>query len=856
MDGKTGASAGSKTKRFLILSIIAIGLLCVVIFLFLGEYMKGYSEKSITDIGTLYMQGMSEQISLHFGTTIDLRLSQVEALTETITTDVSGDIREVLAFNSRARGFESLAFCSDGGTLDVIYGDSLSVTDPEPFLTSLLNGEKKVAVGTDGKGGQVVLFGVPARYDMQGGDCIALVAALPVSYITETLSLDYDNTLVYSHIIRGNGSYIIKSETAIGDNYFERLAALIEQTGDAGADEFIADFKDSIENDRDFIRVITFEGDRMHIHCSRLNHTEWYLVTIMPYGEMNEVLDDLNSMWMVVAVICCAVVLAVLITIFMIYLNMTKKHMAALDAARKEAERANMAKSEFLSNMSHDIRTPMNAIVGMTAIAAANMDSREKVENCLKKIALSSKHLLGLINDVLDMSKIESGKMTLNMDLISLREVVDSIVNIVHPQVRAKRQNFDVVIKDISDENVYCDSVRLNQVLINLLSNAVKFTPEGGSIRLLLDEEPSPKGPNFVRVNLLVEDNGVGMSPEFVKKIFESFEREDNMFVRKTEGTGLGMAITKYIVDAMGGAIEIESEKGRGSRFHITLDLEVATVSDVEMKLPAWRMLVVDDDVDLCKSTAKTLEEMGLSVEYTLDGEKALEMIADRHGRGEDYQIILIDWKLSGTDGITIAREIREQIGADTPILLISAYDWSEIEDRAREAGINGFISKPLFKSTLFHGLKEHMNAPADEAPDRREDEDDSVLEGTRILVAEDNELNWEIANELISDLGPTLEWAENGRICVDMFASSPVGYYDAVLMDIRMPEMTGFEAASAIRALKREDAGLPIIAMSADAFSDDIKRSLDSGMNAHISKPIDIKEVSRTLKRFLARAR
>ena len=512
---------------------------------------------------------------------------------------------------------------------------------------------------------------------------------------------------------------------------------------------------------------------------------------------------------------------------------------------------ANKAKSEFLSNMSHDIRTPMNAIVGMTAIATANIENTQQVQHCLKKIALSSKHLLNLINDVLDMSKIESGKMTLNIDQVSLREMMDGIVNIVQPQVRAKQQQFDIFIHDILSENVCCDSVRLNQVVLNLLSNAVKFTPVEGSIHIALYQEPSPQGDDFVRTHLLVKDSGIGMSPEFQAKIFDSFSREDSRRVQRTEGTGLGMAITKFIVDAMGGTIQLRSEQGRGSEFHVTLDLEVSTIQETDMVLPDWNMLVVDDDRELCESTVASLKSIGLHAEWTLDGENAVRMAEERFQRHDGSHIILLDWKLPGMDGIETARELRRRLGENIPILLISAYDWGDIEAEAKSVGINGFISKPLFKSTLFYGLRPYVDAE-ETVLEPLPEEHEADFTGRRILLAEDNELNWEIADELLSSLGLELDWAENGKICVEKFSAAAPGWYDAVFMDLRMPIMTGYEATQAIRALDRPDASLPIIAMTADAFSEDIQRCLEAGMNAHIAKPIDLREVSRLLEKYL----
>ena len=441
--------------------------------------------------------------------------------------------------------------------------------------------------------------------------------------------------------------------------------------------------------------------------------------------------------------------------------------------------------------------------------------------------------------------------MNLNMDQISLREVIESIVSIVQPQIKEKNQNFDVFIHDISTENVCCDSVRLNQILLNFLSNAIKFTPEGGSIRMSMFEKESPKGEDWSRICITVEDSGIGMSKEFRDKIFESFAREDNNRVQKIQGTGLGMAITKYIVDAMGGTIEVQSEQGKGTMFCVTLDLEKAIVQEEDMILPAWRMLVVDDDEQLCLSAVKSLKTIGVEADWTLDGESAVQMVEKRHLQHDDYHIILLDWKLPGMNGIKTANEIHRKLGDDIPIILISAYDWSDIEEEARDAGITGFISKPLFKSTLYYSLRKFAGI-ADEKKIEYEDKTED-FSGRRILLAEDNDLNWEIAEELLGEIGFSMDRAENGKIGVEMFENSDIGFYDAILMDIRMPIMNGYEATETIRALDRADAAeIPIIAMTADAFSEDHKKCLEAGMNAHIAKPIDMQEVVKQLKKYM----
>lgn len=841
-----------KTMRFLRNSAIFILILCVAIFSFLAFYMNGKSSGTITEMGTIYMSGMSEQISIHFEKTMGLRLAQVEELEKEVPPqEADQELLEELTYSGQARGFDYLAFYNTDGSFDMIYGENVKVTDPEPFFLSMNSDEKKIAVGTDSADEDIVLMGIPAKYRLDNGETsIALVAGIPVSYVKEVLALDENDSMVYSHIIRRDGSFVIQSSDAYRENYFERIKALFEEIDGEDAEQYVQELEASMSMKSDYSKVIKVENERRHMFCTSLPYSEWYLVTVMPYGELSKVVGNLNELWALMAIASCVIVLCALFIVFFKYMKLTREQFAELEKAREEAVSANKAKSEFLSSMSHDIRTPMNAIVGMSAIATANIDNVQQVQNCLRKITLSSKHLLGLINDVLDMSKIESGKMTLNMDQVSLREVMEGIVNIVQPQIKEKNQQFEVIINDIMTENVCCDSVRLNQILLNFLSNAIKFTPEGGKIQLSMEEEESSRGKDWVRIHLMVKDNGIGMSEEFSRKIFDSFTREDSARVQKIQGTGLGMAITKYIVDAMGGTIDVKSEHGKGTEFHVELELERAVVQEEDMILPEWNMLVVDDDEQLCRTTAESLKAIGVHADWTLDGETAVLMTEKRHRQHNDYHIILLDWKLPGMNGIKTANVIRKKMGDDIPILLISAYDWSDIEEEARGVGINGFISKPLFKSTLYYGLRKY--AGISEGGEQNPEEESKDFEGRRILLAEDNDLNWEIAEELFGELNLTIDRAENGQVCVEIFEQSDPGYYDAILMDIRMPIMNGYEATEKIRSLGRMDSDIPIIAMTADAFSEDIKHCLACGMNAHIAKPIDVQEAVRQLEKYM----
>lgn len=852
----------NRIKHFLMISMTVVSVICIAIFTFLGFYMTNRNDKTINQVGSIYMRSMNDRISQHFSTMVDLRITQLDTIAETLPNDGANDdqsnrlykdspsLRNALEYNGKIRGFESLAYYYNDRSFEMVYGTQVHSENVDFFHESMLDGKRNISVGNDENGEQCAVIGVPFHVITDDNrESIALVGRMSIEMISETLSLELDNTLLFSFIIRKDGSFVIRSAGASSQTYFERVEKYYEKVdGKDSVNQFLTELKASMEKEEDYSAMFTMQGERRQMYCSSLPSSQWYLVTILPYGELNQTIASQGTEMFIVAIACCLVILAILIFVFVRYSRLSHYQLVELNQAKKDAEEANKSKSEFLSNMSHDIRTPMNAIVGMTAIAMANIEDRGRVENCLKKITLSSKHLFGLINDVLDMSKIESGKMTLSVELVSLKEMMESIVSIVQPQIRAKNQKFDIFIYDITSENIICDSVRLNQVLINLVSNAVKFTPEGGKIEIALHEKESPLGDDYVRILLNVKDTGIGMSEEFMEHIFDSFAREDSKRVQKTEGTGLGMAITKYIIDAMGGTIDVKSTQGVGTEFNVVLDFERSEEKEEDMILPDFTMLLVDDDKQLCESTTASLKSIGVRADWTLDGESAIEIVRQHHAKHNDYHIILLDFKLPGIDGINTARELRKQLGNDVPILLISAYDWTDFEEEAREAGINGFLSKPLFKSTLYYGLKPFVDA----TPEKVEIVDSAVdFSGKRILLAEDNDLNWEIAYELLSDLGADIERAVNGQVCADMFEASPIGYYDVVLMDIRMPVKDGYEATDLIRSMNRSDKSIPIIAMTADAFSEDIQRCLDHGMNAHVAKPIDIKELTRILGKY-----
>ena len=490
----------------------------------------------------------------------------------------------------------------------------------------------------------------------------------------------------------------------------------------------------------------------------------------------------------------------------------------------------------------------MNAIIGLTSIAEKNIDDKESVKENLRKITLASNHLLTLINDILDISKVESGKLTLSPQTFSLVETVENLVNISQPMLKEKNIDFNFRISRMDTEYIYADKLRLNQIYINILSNAIKYTEPGGSVSVDMREETSQK-PDCVKITYIVSDSGMGMSPEFMATMYQPFSRQTDSRVNRIQGTGLGLTITKKMVDLIGGTIECESELGKGTTFTVTLDLPIAERQRDDMMLEPMDVLIVDDDEILLETAADTLESLGVTADRASSGQQAIDMIALRHAEGREYRVVILDCKMPGMDGIETIRHIRQDVHSDVPILLVSAYDRTEIEDVAKEAGADGFVSKPLFRSTLYDKINELLGTTAKSV---EPENDYSELQGMNILIAEDNDINWEIISTILDMYGITTERAENGRICVEKMASASEGCYDLVFMDIQMPEMNGLDATRAIRALEDPWASrIPIVAMTADAFSENVTECLNAGMNGHIAKPIDVKLVIKEILRI-----
>ena len=524
-----------------------------------------------------------------------------------------------------------------------------------------------------------------------------------------------------------------------------------------------------------------------------------------------------------------------------------------LEDACKTAQIANEAKTNFLSSMSHDIRTPMNAIIGMSVIAKANLDSPEKTQDCLTKINTASRHLLNLINEVLDMSKIESGMIDLSSEEVSLPKLIEDVMDVFRPLVAEKHQTLQVNANRVHHEKVVTDGGRLQQVLVNLLSNAIKYTPEGGTIGLRIQETPSfAKGKG--QYSFVVTDSGIGMHEDFIPHLFEPFTRADDAGIHNIQGTGLGMAITQNIVRMMNGTIEVKSTPGKGSQFVVAVTFDLCEESETDdAELAGLPVLVVDDDQILCESVSEILNELGMQCSWVLSGREAVDRVAAAHEAAEDFFAVILDWIMPDIDGLETLKRIRKKVGIDMPIIIVSAYDFSEIEDKFRLAGADAFITKPLFKSKMVHTFHKFCRIDRSDARSALRERSDAALDGKKLLLAEDNELNREIAVELLETHGLLIDTAENGSIAVKKFEASAPGEYAGILMDIQMPVMDGYKATKMIRSLEREDVRtIPILALTANAFASDIGKAHSVGMNDHIAKPIDIEILMEILRQWI----
>ena len=659
-----------------------------------------------------------------------------------------------------------------------------------------------------------------------------LLRVVPVSFFESRWVFpteEYDNAEI--SLIDTSGDYIVRGNSFKNMNFYE-----FYQAYNRSAPTELESMKNRLEGTPGNFEMTNASGERCLAAHARVNSTDdWIIVTMIPASGLGR--SFMN--WTIVAIITVGLLLLLAFNLLiMMYFN--RKLKAAVDSADK----ANRAKTDFLSSMSHDIRTPMNAIVGLSLLTEKNADDPTIVRENLQKMNRASNHLLTLINDILDISKVESGKLNMSPVTFSIVECAENLVTISQPMVKEKNIDFRFHIDRVSHEYLYADQLRINQIFINLLSNAIKYTEPGGQVCVDMKEEPGQTDKS-VQLVYKVSDNGIGMTPEFMAKMYEPFSRQTDSRVNAISGTGLGLAITKQMIDLMNGTIDCQSEAGKGTTFTVKLEITIADRQMEEMKLPPIRVLIADDDDVLLETAKDTLSSIGVKADIARSGAEAIQMISD----SADYQVMILDWKMPDMDGIEVTRRLRKEVHNDIPVILISAYDYSDIESAAKEAGISGYICKPLFCSTLYNKINEVLgNKSAPVNPDS----DLEDFTGMRILVAEDNDINWEIISNILEMHGIETERAENGQLVLDRINDKEKAGFDLIFMDIQMPVMNGLNATKAIRSLDDpEIANIPIIAMTADAFSENVSECLAAGMNGHISKPIDIKLVMKEIRKI-----
>ena len=738
------------------------------------------------------LNGLSTRAKQNTSDDYTVSYKQIDILGDVSRTyDIGGSINISRAYTNPVNGEQSLAFCN-----------FITLRDPE-------NGGHRDAV---------------------------LLRVLPLSELEQKWVFpqeEYENAEL--SMIDADGNYIIKGHSFKNSGFFEFYRSY--NAIDPGAANDL--FEKIISSTGSFTMHNSRDEECILAYTPVAAEKRLALLSLMPMKDLRVNTEN----WLLIGFISVGLLILFVFDLAVMLSFNKKLHMAA-----REAASASKAKTDFLSTMSHDIRTPMNAIIGLTAITEKNLGDTEAVRENLRKITLASNHLLTLINDILDISKVESGKLNLNPQTFSIVETVENLVNLSQPMIKEKNIVFNFRISQMEKEYLYADRLRLNQVYINILSNAIKYTKPGGHVSVDMREEESQK-PDCVRMTYIVSDSGIGMTPEFMENMYQPFSRQTDSRVNSIQGTGLGLAITKQMVDLMGGTIECRSERGKGTTFTVILDLPVADRQREDMTLDSMDVLIVDDDEILLETAVESLESLGVTADRAGSGVEALGMIAHRHETGRDYNVVIIDWKMPDIDGVETIRRIRAEVDSDTPILLVSSYDRSDIEDIAKEAGANGFVSKPLFRSTLYDKINELTGTVAKSV---EPENDYSDLHGMNILVAEDYDVNWEVISAILGMFGITTERAENGRICVEKMRSASEGDYDLIFMDVQMPEMNGLDATRNIRALDDPWASsIPIIAMTADAFSENVTECLNAGMNGHIAKPVDIKLVVKEIRRI-----
>ncbi len=861
---KTIRARIKKIKRSNLVIIISLIITIPAILYGYKAFTEMFTERIINN-SILSMEELSKHDEMAIMSGLEHRWREIKGVATEVMQSKLDSIKDVTdQLNIKAQTLEGLSIVlvsSDGKA----YSSTYTIKDDKELLELCKNSksekfvyrrENNDIINGDNRR-ELLLLGAKIEPFKVNDVTFEYVACYYDIYsLSDELKIDSYNGLGYSSVIDMAGNYLVSiyanSNLFERDNFFKVMeSATIEDTT-------LQEIREKIERKESFSVRYVLDGKERVMSCTPMESLNWYFVMSVP----TEVFQNRsNRLLTMIARLMGFVFFVVFVVIVLIFRNHSQKklvkfevkHRDELESALAMAEQASKAKTTFLNNMSHDIRTPMNAIIGFTSLAINHIDNKERVKDYLEKINQSSNHLLSLINDVLDMSRIESGRVNIEEKEENLAEILHGIKNIIQADIHAKQMELVIDTVDVTDENIYCDKLRLNQILINLISNAIKFTQPGGVISVrITQKEVTKKGYGIYEFK--IKDTGIGIGKEFLDEIFEPFARERNTTVSGIQGTGLGMAITKNIVDMMGGTISVESEVGKGSEFTVTLEFKLQESHkniEIVKELQGVRALVVDDDMNSCQSISHMLRQLGLKPDWTMYGKEAVERSKEAIQMKEKYQVYLIDWLMPDMNGIETTRRIRKAVGKSAPIILLSAYDWGEIEQEAKEAGVTEFISKPLFPSDLARILTKVCGLEKNNQ--NQVQQQDVDFSGRRILLVEDNMMNREIATEYLQDFGFLVECAEDGKIACDILSNSQPGYFDLVLMDIQMPIMDGYEATKVIRKFKNKKiANIPIIAMTANAFEEDKNAAKEAGMNGHLAKPIDIQKLIETLNDIL----
>ena len=844
-----GKDSRGRSVFWVVLGLIVLIVVLIISSLWFLTTAQKTTENSVYDVSEVYLQELTKQKINQFQINLENQVRQLRIAIATLATEDTGSkekLQNCIKEMNKVSEFDFLALVDNEG---IIYTESDVINDsspyqdfrPYPFIDRNLKTSKVSLEKVDEN--NMIMVMVPLEdTSFEGRKITGAVAGVNAETFSEKVFTQYDFGRIFCEVIMADGSFVIKTN----HNHLKEKANLFSGLGKEAVfgDGFsIGKVKSDIDSGKSGVASYYLEDILHYTYYAPIEGTDWYMKTTIHYDLVSSKIDAVRQTMTRNSLVQLALVVLMLLAVFCIYLSVRRKN-DKLNYQRIQAEESNRAKSMFLSNMSHDIRTPMNAIIGFTNLAIQSKESMERVQGYLAKILASSNHLLTLINDVLEMSRIESGKIYLDETECNLSEILHDLNTIIIGQIEGKQQELLMDAVDVMNEDVYCDKLRLNQILLNLLSNAIKFTPSGGKISVQFKQkEGAPEG--YGAYELRVKDSGIGMTQEFADKVFTPFERERTSTVSGIQGTGLGMAITKSIVDLMDGRIEVKTAPEQGTEFiiHVNFRLQETQREYTPIaELTGVKALVVDDDFDACDAATRMLLKLGMQSEWTLSGKEAVLRTKQSVSLNDAFGVYIIDWRLPDLGGVEVARQIRAIVGDSAPILIMTAYDWSNIEDEARAAGVNAFCSKPMFMSdlqaTLSKAIGQQVMIP--ESSDTPEETADFT--GKRVLLVEDNELNREIAHEILSQAGFEVEAAEDGSIAVEIVKESKPGYYDLILMDVQMPIMNGYEATRAIRSLEdKELASIVIIAMTANAFEEDKKAALDAGMNDHIAKPIDI---------------